>query len=111
MTTNSAGIIITAGGLSLSLDFYRQLFGAPTWNPEQVAVANSDSYALAYMPLMVASIIVSALSSPAGAPRRFGTTANCGKPQGQVRSASGSECSTRLRLKLFGIDHRLAAGS
>ena len=66
MTTNSAGIIIAAGGPSLSPDFYWQLFGAATWNPEQVAVANSDNYALAYMPLMVASIIVSALSSPAG---------------------------------------------
>ena len=74
MTTNSAGIIIAAGGPSLSLDFYGQLFGAATWNPGQIAVANSDDYALAYMSLMVASIIVSALSCPAGraSPIRYG---------------------------------------
>jgi len=82
MTANSAGIIIAAGGPSLGLDFYGQLFGAATWNPGQVAVANSDNYALAYMSLMVASIIVSACRVQRGAPRRFGTAANCGKPQG-----------------------------
>jgi hypothetical protein len=41
MTTNSAGIIIATGGPSLGLDFYWQLFGAATWNPEQVAPPGS----------------------------------------------------------------------
>ena len=41
MTTNSDGIIIASAGPSGSLDFYWQLFGAATWNPEQVAPPGS----------------------------------------------------------------------
>ncbi len=41
MTTNSAGTIISAAGPGGSLDFYWQLFGATTWNPEQVAPPGS----------------------------------------------------------------------
>ena len=41
MTTNSAGVDIAAGGPGHSLDFYWQLFGAATWNPEQVAPPGS----------------------------------------------------------------------
>jgi hypothetical protein len=41
MTTNSAGNIIAAAGPSGSLDFYWQLSGGATWNPEQVAPPGS----------------------------------------------------------------------
>jgi hypothetical protein len=41
MTLNSAGFTIASGGAGNSLDFYWQLFGGATWNPEQVAPPGS----------------------------------------------------------------------
>ena len=47
LTTNSASAavsaaaIVSAAGPGGSLDFYWQLFGATTWNPEQVAPPGS----------------------------------------------------------------------
>jgi hypothetical protein len=58
-------------------------------------VANPDNYALACMPLMVASIIVSALSSERAAPRRFGTIANCGSHR--------DRCAVRLVLNALHV--------